>query len=119
VLAEIAPGQSGDAVLAAARRHVERAGVDGTIYTHPLGFHGHGAGTWIGAWEDQTGVPHIGEHVIAPRTAWSIELNAQHDVPEWNGQTVRFMFEENGFLDESGDFAFFDGSQDRFILIPC
>lgn len=119
VLTEIAPGRSGDSVLAAARGHVEGAGLDGSIYTHPLGFHGHGAGTWIGAWEDQTGVPHIGEHEIAPRTAWSIELNAQHDVPEWNGQTVRFMFEENGFLDENGDFGFFDGSQDRFILIPC
>lgn len=119
VLTEIAPGRSGDAVLAAARGHVERAGLDGTIYTHPLGFHGHGAGTWIGAWEDQTGVPHIGEHVIEPRTAWSIELNAQDDVPEWNGQKVRFMFEENGFLDDDGGFRFFDGSQERFILIPC
>ena len=118
VLSEIAAGRSGNEVLASARAHVERAGIDGTIYTHPLGFHGHGAGAWIGAWEDQTGVPHIGEQVIAPRTAWSIELNAQHDVPEWSGQKVRFMYEENGFLDEDGTFRFFDGNQNRFILIP-
>lgn len=118
LLAEITPGLSGDEVLAAARRRVERAGIDGIIYSHPLGYHGHGAGTWIGAWEDQSGVPFIGKHVIKPRTAWSIELNAQHDVPEWGGQKVRFMFEENGFLDEDKSFRFLDGSQDDFILIP-
>lgn len=118
LLAEIAPGRSGDEVLGLARRRVERAGIDGIIYTHPLGYHGHGAGAWIGAWEDQSGVPFIGKHVIKPRTAWSIELNAQHDVPEWGGQKVRFMFEENGFLDGEGAFRFLDGSQDDLILIP-
>lgn len=117
LLSEIAPGLSGDEVLGAARRRVESAAIDGTIYSHPIGYHGHGAGTWIGAWEDQSGVPFIGKHVIKPRTAWSIELNAQHDVPEWGGQKVRFMFEENGFLDEHGTFRFLDGSQDDFILI--
>ncbi|MHB9879528.1 M24 family metallopeptidase [Pacificimonas sp. ICDLI1SI03] len=118
LVANLKPGRSGDATLAAARAQVEAEGVDGTIYSHPLGFHGHGAGTWIGAWERQDKVPSMGEYVIQPRTAWSIELNAQHDVPEWGGQKVRFMYEENGYLDEDGEFSFFDGSQDEFILIP-
>ncbi len=118
VLAEIRSGLSGDQILSAARKHVERAGIDGTIYTHAIGYHGHGAGTWIGAWEDQSGVPFIGEQIIQPRTAWSIELNAQHEVPEWQNQKVRFMFEENGFLDENDRFRFLDGSQNEFILIP-
>ena len=118
LIANLEPGRSGDATLAAARKKVEADKIDGTIYSHPLGFNGHGAGTWIGAWERQDRVPFVGEYVIQPRTAWSIELNAQHDVPEWGGQKVRFMFEENGYLDENADFRFFDGSQDEFILIP-
>lgn len=118
LLAELKPGRSGDAILAAARRTIDASGIDGTIYSHPLGFHGHGAGAWIGAWERQDRVPHMGEYVVAPNTAWSIELNAQHDVPEWGGQKVRFMYEENGHLDGEGRFHFFDGTQDEFILLP-
>lgn len=118
LLAELKPGRSGDAILAAARRRIDASGIDGTIYSHPLGFHGHGAGTWIGAWERQDRVPHLGAHVVKPNTAWSIELNAQHDVAEWGGQKVRFMYEENGHLDGEGRFHFFDGTQDEFILLP-
>ncbi len=32
-------------------------GLDGTMYTHPIGDHGHGAGPLIGLWEYQSGVP--------------------------------------------------------------
>lgn len=118
LVTNLKPGRSGDATLAAARADVEKNMIDGTIYSHPLGFHGHGAGTWIGAWERQDKVPWVGEYVIQPRTAWSVELNARYDVPEWGGQNVRFMYEENGYLDEHGRFRFFDGSQDAFILVP-
>lgn len=118
LVAELKSGRSGDAILAAARKTIDASGIDGTIYSHPLGFHGHGAGAWIGAWERQDRVPHMGEYVVEPDTAWSIELNAQHDVPEWGGQKVRFMYEENGHLDGEGQFHFFDGSQDEFILLP-
>lgn len=117
VQAELKSGRTGNEVLAAVRARTARAGVDATIYSHPIGFHGHGAGPWIGAWEDQTGVRGRGDAVVHDNTGWSIELSATAAVPEWRGQKVRFMWEEDGFYDGKS-FRYFDGAQDRLILIP-
>ena len=117
-IAALRPGRTGNQVLASARRQIEAEKIEGTIYSHPIGFHGHAAGAPIGAWENQAPAPHRGEYRIDPNTAWSIELNAQHPVPEWAGQKVRFMHEENGFLASDGSFRFFDGGQEEFILVP-
>lgn len=117
VQAEIKTGRTGNEVLKAVRRRAAAAGVDATIYSHPIGYHGHGAGPWIGAWEDQSGVPFRGEATIHADTAWSIELSATTKVPEWGGQSVRFMYEEDGFYDGKS-FRYFDGWQDRLILVP-
>jgi Xaa-Pro aminopeptidase len=115
--AALRTGQTGNEVLAAARRRLAAGGIDGTIYSHAIGYHGHGAGPWIGAWEDQGGVPFRGAYPVHPDTAWSIELNARHRVPEWGGQAVRFFHEEDGYHD-GRTFRFFDGVQDEMILIP-
>lgn len=117
VQTEIKTGRTGNEVLKAVRRRTEAAGVDATIYSHPIGYHGHGAGPWIGAWEDQSGVPFRGDAVVHDDTAWSIELSATAKVPEWGGQSVRFMYEEDGFYDGK-TFRYFDGWQDRLILVP-
>ena len=117
VRSELRTGRTGNQVLAAARARAKARGIAATVYTHPIGYHGHGAGTSIGLWENQSGVKPGGDYPVHPDTAWSIELNAEHQVPEWGGQKVRFMFEENGFFDGE-DFRFFDGSQEEMILIP-
>jgi hypothetical protein len=117
VVAELKAGRTGNEVLAAARRRTDAQKLDASIYTHAIGHHGHGAGPWIGAWEDQRGVPFRGEYPIHPNTAWSIELSAYHKVPEWGGQRARFMFEEDGFYDGKS-FQWLDGWQTDMILIP-
>lgn len=117
-VAALKPGRTGNDVLMEARRQVEREGIEGTIYSHPIGYHGHGAGAWIGRWESQEPEVTRGSYRVDPNTAWSIELNAEYKVPEWGGQKVRFMHEENGFLDDKGQFRFLDGAQEKFILIP-
>ena len=43
VLEEMVPGRTGNEVLAAARARMAAEGIDGTVYTHPIGDHGHGA----------------------------------------------------------------------------
>src|SRR6185436_16475009 len=57
LLAELRPGRTGNEVLQAAREAMSAAGIDGTIYSHPVGDHGHGAGPFIGLWDHQEGVP--------------------------------------------------------------
>ena len=116
--AEFRSGRSGNEILAAARRTVEKAKINGTIYTHPIGFHGHGAGPGIGAWETQEPREGLsGSYPLYPNTAFSIELNAQAPVPEWGGQVVRFMTEEDAFFDGE-TVRYLDGRQTQITLIP-
>lgn len=117
LLGEFKTGRTGDQVLAAARKRALAAGLKPTIYTHAIGTHGHAAGPWIGAWEDQSGVPGMGAYPINADTAWSIELAAQRKVPEWGGQEVRFPLEVDGFFDGS-KFRWIDGRQTELLLIP-
>lgn len=110
-------GITGNQLLAAARRDAIAAGLQPIIYTHPIGTHGHGAGAWIGAWEDQSGVPGRGDYPVNANTAWSIELAAVRKVPEWNNQEVRFPLEVDGFFD-GRTFRWIDGRQTDLHLIP-
>jgi Xaa-Pro aminopeptidase len=116
--AEFATGRSGNEVLAAARRTIEAEGINGTIYTHPIGYHGHGAGPTIGMWDSQEPRDDLrGSYAMQANTAYSIELNAQAAVPEWGDQVVRFMTEEDAFFDGE-TLRYLDGRQTEIILIP-
>ena len=109
-------GRSGNEVLALTRAQALAEGLVPSIYTHPLGLHGHGAGATIGLWDQQDGVPGRGDYPVQPNTAWSIELNATAPVPEWGDQKVRFMLEEDAFFDGE-KVAWLDGRQERLWLI--
>lgn len=110
-------GRTGNEILSAALERAEREGIDATIYTHPIGTHGHGAGPTIGLWDQQGGVPGRGDYPLYPNTAYSIELNAATPVPEWGGQTVRIMLEEDAFFDGNA-VRYLDGRQEALLLIP-
>jgi len=110
-------GLTGNDVLAAARQKALAQGLNPVIYTHSIGLHGHGAGPWIGSWENQNAIPGRGDYRIYPDTAWSIELAALAKVPEWNGQEVRFPLEVDGFWD-SKSWRWIDGRQTQLMLIP-
>lgn len=113
--AEFKTGRTGNAMLAGARRTALAAGLEPTIYSHPLGFHGHAAGSAIGFWDDQQPSPR-GTHPLRPNTVWSIELNAAHAVPEWGGQKIPFRLEEDAYFDGIA-LRFIDGRQRAFHLI--
>lgn len=110
-----AVGRSGNAVLALARAEAVASGLDPSIYTHPIGLHGHGAGPSIGFWDNQNADPR-GGGVINANTAWSIELTSYAAVPEWGGQRVDFRTEENAFFDGKR-VRYIDGRQTEITLI--
>ena len=95
-------GRTGNEVLAAARAAAAAEGIDGDVYSHPVGFHGHGAGPAIGLWDDQGGVPGAGERVLRPDTVYALELCVRVPVPEWGGQPVRMALEEGIALTGEG-----------------
>ncbi|HEY0061498.1 MAG TPA: M24 family metallopeptidase [Telluria sp.] len=109
-------GRSGNAILAAALAQAKAEGITPTIYTHPLGYHGHAAGPTIGMWDMQGGVPGSGDFPLHYQSAYSIELNAQSPMPDW-GKPVRIMLEEDGYFDQAG-FRYLNGRQNRIHLIP-
>ncbi len=102
VVSELRPGRTGNAVLAASQARMRAERIDGTIYSHPIGLHGHGAGPLIGLWDYQDGVPGRGDAVVIPRMWYSIELQATTPVPEWGGQPVRSAQEEDVIVDAEG-----------------
>ncbi len=117
VFSEIKPGRSGNEVLQTSRQRMTRDSIDGTIYSHAIGMHGHGAGTLIGLWDYQEGVPGRGDHAIQPATWYSIELQATSKVPEWGNQPVRVGQEEDVILDGAGVVRWGYQRQSRFHLV--
>lgn len=109
-------GRSGNEVLALTRAEAAAAGLDASIYSHPIGLHGHGAGPSIGFWDNQNADPR-GSGLINANTAWSIELTTFSAVPEWDGQRVDFRAEENAFFDGT-NVRYLDGRQTEITLIP-
>ncbi|QIQ85381.1 M24 family metallopeptidase [Erythrobacter sp.] len=116
LMEKFATGRSGNEVLAAARARAIAEELDPSIYSHPIGLHGHGAGSAIGFWDNQDADPR-GEYRLRPDTAWSIELTSYAAVPEWGGQRVDFRSEEDAFFDGE-TVRFLDGRQTELTLIP-
>jgi Xaa-Pro aminopeptidase len=110
------PGATGNQALAAALAQARQEGLNPSIYCHPIGYHGHGAGPPIGLTDYQNGVPGRGDYIFRPNTWHSIELNVKHPVKEWGGQPVQFALEENAALLDSG-WDWIDGRQTVFYLI--
>jgi hypothetical protein len=102
LLSHMDPGLTGNQILATTLAQMRSEGIDGTVYTHPIGDHGHGAGPLIGLWDRQEGVTGRGEVALRPNTWFSIELQATSPVPEWNGQPVRMAQEEEALIDADG-----------------
>ena len=108
-------GRTGNEILAASLNQAKAEGIQPSIYTHPIGFHGHAAGTTIGMWDMQQGVPGSGDYAMRPNTCYSIELNATHTISGWD-RPVRIALEQNGCYNGSS-FDYLDGRQKTILLI--
>ncbi len=109
-------GRTGNEVLKMSREQAIAEGIKPSIYTHPIGYHGHASGTTLGMWDSQGGVPFTGDYPLHLNTAYSIELNAATYIKEW-GKEIRIMLEEDAFFDETGVW-YIDGRQREIMTIP-
>ena len=117
VMDEIKPGRTGNEILRASLGRMKAKGINGTIYSHPIGLHGHGAGPLIGLWDYQTGVPGRGDAPVIPGMWYSIELQATTPVPEWGNQPVRLAQEEDAIVGADGRIRWALRRQDRLFLV--
>ena len=113
---EFRAGVSGNVVLASALARARAERLVPSIYSHPLGYHGHAAGSRIGLPDMQNGVPGMGDYQLYPDTVWAIELGVRVPIPEWNNQEVQIALEEDAAFTSTG-VAFLDGRQTRLHVI--
>ncbi|MEO8451257.1 MAG: M24 family metallopeptidase, partial [Gemmatimonadota bacterium] len=114
---EVRPGRSGNEILSATLAKMKADGLDGTVYTHPIGMHGHGAGPLIGLWDYQDGVPGRGDHKVVPSMWFSSELQVTTPVPEWDGQRVQMRQEEDFIVGADGKPRWALKRQERLHLV--
>ena len=107
--------KTGNEILLNSLKIAKDNGLDPQIYTHPLGTFGHSAGTTIGMWDSQEGVPIKGDVLMKYNTVYAIELNNKSFIKDWNKE-VRIMLEEAGLFEENG-FKYINGRQEEIILI--
>ena len=113
---ELVEGQSGNEILKISLATAAAEGIKASIYTHPIGFHGHGAGPTIGLWDMQEGVPGKGDYELFDAACHAMELNIKQAVPEWDGQEVRIALEQDILVDK-GKVHFLAGRQTDWHLI--
>jgi len=109
-------GRTGNEILKATRDKAKGEGINPSVYTHPIGFHGHAAGPTIGLWDHQEGVPGRGDYELFDDTCYSIELNVRYDIPEWGGKEIRMSLEQDAVF-TGGKLRFLAGRQKRFHLV--
>ncbi|MCR9013992.1 aminopeptidase P family protein [Aquiflexum gelatinilyticum] len=109
-------GRTGNQILRETRKTMNTEGIKGSIYSHPLGMHGHASGPTIGMWDNQGDTPGAGDYPLYPNTVYAIELNAVVFLKEWNKE-LRVQLEEGAFFDGE-KVTYLNGRQVEIMPIP-
>jgi Xaa-Pro aminopeptidase len=114
--AQMQAGRSGNEILLGTLTAMREHGITGRIYSHPIGYHGHGAGPMIGRYDRQDSLPGPGEFPLHDDTLFSFEMYLDESVPEWDGQTVKFATEQIAAF-TAGRIQYLGGRQTELHLI--
>ena len=117
VIKRIKPERTGNEILADALKAMRAENINGSVYSHPIGDHGHGAGPLVGLWDRQEGVPYRGDVPVIPETWFSVELSVRVPVPEWGGQELFIGAEEDISVDAEGNASWILPRQTAYHLV--
>jgi len=109
-------GATGNQIMVDSLAEAREKGIKAMLYTHPIGYHGHGVGPTIGLWDRQDNVPVWGDYPLYLDTCYALELNTAVKVPEWDNQEIYVYLEETVSFTEEG-LKYIDNQQKEFILI--
>jgi len=110
-------GRSGNEILASVLARMRAEGLNGTMYSHPIGDHGHGAGPLIGRWDYQASIPGRGDPPVIPNMWFATEMQVTTPVPEWDGQPVRMAVEEEAEITAEGQMRWMLRRQTELHLV--
>ena len=109
------PGRTSAEVYDATMAEMKERGIDARIYSHPIGNHGHGLGAAIDFRSAQRNAAALAKTLRAGSYI-SIELSTSTAVPQWGGQKVTVMAEDDAHLTDNG-WVFFRPHQEAWYLI--
>ena len=109
-------GHSGNEILQGTLAAMKAEAMVGRIYSHPIGYHGHGAGPMIGRYDLQDDLPGAGEFKLHDDTMFSFEMYVDERVAEWDDQLVRFKTEQIAAF-TGGQIEYLGGRQTELHLI--
>lgn len=107
-------GASGNEVFTNSIVQAKAEGIECILYTHPIGFYGHGPGPTIGLYNQQEPIPIKGDLKLYPNTCYALELTTIHEVDGFG--KVRFMTEETIKLCENG-ITYLMSGRDQIYLV--
>ncbi len=119
------PGRTGAEVYKLAMDEMSEKGIDAMIYSHPIGNQGHGLGAWMDARaaeaEKEASKGPVDTNFSTVQKLrngayLSVELNAQTAVPEWGGQRVVMMGEDDAYLTDTGYKFFLPRQTDLYLI---
>ena len=110
----IKPGAKGFEVYDATMADMKNAGIEAMIYSHSVGNQGHALGASVDFRRPAAGAPL--EPPFREGSYTSIELNTSTPVPEWGGQKVTMMMEDDAYLTKDG-MKWFRPRQTAFYLV--
>jgi Xaa-Pro dipeptidase len=95
---------------------MKKQGIEAQIYSHPVGNQGHGLAASIDFRAALRGDKAASDKRLRRGSYISIELNTRTAVPEWDGQKVFIMMEDDAYLTDEG-WKLFRPRQTQFYLI--
>jgi len=111
------PGRLAADVYTDTMAEMKAAGIEAMIYSHPIGLHGHGLGASIDFRATQrVDIGQQAQKRLRLGSYISIELNTATAIPEWDGQKVFVMMEDDAHLTEAG-WEFFQPRQEAWYLV--
>lgn len=110
------PGVTGYEAAQATIAALEGVDFTPSIYSHPIGTHGHGVGPQINARGAIMAAPPARDSKLRLGSYRSIELSATTRIPEWNNGILIVPFEDDAVLTPTG-YEWFRPPQTRWYLI--
>lgn len=100
LFAHIKPGAKGFEIYDATMAEMKKLGIEAMIYSHSVGNQGHALGASIDFRRQPAGTSL--EPPLREGSYTAIELNTSTPVPEWGGQKVTIMMEDDAYLTKDG-----------------
>lgn len=110
------PGMTGWEATLAVSRILEGVDFMPSLYSHPIGYHGHAVGPNINARNMDLSAPPSHDSPLRDGSYRSIEFSATTAVPEYNGGKVSIPMEDDAYLTSTG-YRYFRPYQTEWYLI--